>query len=248
MAEYWTEGKGVDTAFVRTLGEKHKGLDGKRLLEVFLRDEMPGKVALVSSFGTEAAVLLHMVSEIDKDAPVVFLDTKKHFPSTLAYKDDLVARLGLTQVIDVTPDPAAVVRLDKDEYLWLTNPDACCDMRKTQPLDRVLAPYHGWITGRKRAHGGERAQLPLIEGDNGRVKINPLAHWTPADVNDYFEKNDLPRHPLVAEGYTSIGCANCSIKPTSLSDPRSGRWAHKEGKTECGIHLAQIGTPSKPSR
>jgi phosphoadenosine phosphosulfate reductase len=203
-----------------------------------------GKIALVSSFGTESAILLHMISEIDRTVPIIFLDTGKLFPETLAYRDKLVAYLGLTDVRSVRPSGAQLAAWDPDGRLWEKDPDLCCTIRKTNPLDAALEGFDAWITGRKRSQGGTRSQLNLIEtGPDGRTTVNPLAHWDDAMIEAYFREYDLPRHPLQAQGYTSLGCTTCTVRPVDGEDKRSGRWAGQD-KTECGIHLPRLATAS----
>jgi phosphoadenosine phosphosulfate reductase len=210
------------------------------VLEDFLLRRYAGKIALVSSFGTESAILLHMIAQIDKSTPVIFLDTGKLFPETLAYRDALIARLGLTGVRNIRPSGAQLAAWDPDGKLWQKDVDLCCAIRKTNPLDEALEGFDAWITGRKRAQGGLRSELNVVEtGPDGRMTVNPLAHWDDARINAYFEAHDLPRHPLEAEGYTSIGCATCTMRPRPGEDKRSGRWAGLD-KSECGIHLPRM--------
>jgi phosphoadenosine phosphosulfate reductase len=209
------------------------------VLEEMITDRFKGRIALVSSFGTESAILLHMISEIDPATPVVFLDTGKLFPETLAYRDELVARLGLTDVRNIRPDGKQLAAWDPDGRLWQKDVDLCCAIRKTNPLDEALEGFAAWITGRKRSQGGQRANMDLVEaGPDGRTTVNPLAFWDDAQIEAYFVEHDLPRHPLQAEGYTSIGCATCTLKPRPGEDKRSGRWAGLD-KTECGIHMSR---------
>lgn len=216
-------------------------LDGVELLKPLVREVFAGRVALVSSFGAESAVLLHMVSEIDPQTPVIFLDTGKLFGETLAYRDRLIARLGLSDVRTVTPLNRDARSLDADGNLWRHNPDLCCRFRKVEPLERALRGFQAWITGRKRFHGGSRASLPAIETADWRIKINPLAAWDRERVDAYLTAYGLPRHPLVAQGYPSIGCVPCTA-PTRSDDVRGGRWAGRD-KTECGIHWSVDGRP-----
>jgi len=207
------------------------------VLEDMILDRFAGKIALVSSFGTESAILLHMVSRVDRALPVVFLETGKLFAETLAYRDELVARLGLTNVRSVRPSGKQLAAYDPDGRLWEKDPDLCCAIRKTNPLDEALEGFSAWITGRKRAQGGERGNLNLVEtGPDGRTTVNPLAFWDDEDIEAYFDRFNLPRHPLEAEGYSSIGCTTCTKRPLPGADKRSGRWAGMD-KTECGIHL-----------
>jgi len=198
-----------------------------------------GRLALVSSFGAESVVLLHMVSVIRPDTPVIFIDTEMLFAETLVYQQDLAERLGLRDLRIIRPDVAARRARDPDGTLHRRDPDACCALRKTVPLQRALEGFDGWITGRKRYQGGARAALDFFEHepDTGRLKVNPLAHWTPHDARTYMEENRLPRHPLVARGYPSIGCHPCTTPVRPDESPRAGRWRAYQ-KTECGIHFS----------
>jgi phosphoadenosine phosphosulfate reductase len=214
--------------------------------ETVLRDAIAhnykGRIALVSSFGTESAILLHMAAQIDQSLPIIFLDTGKLFPETLAYRDELAARLGLTDVRSIKPSGAQLAAYDPDDRLWEKDTDLCCAIRKTNPLDEALTGFEAWITGRKRSQSGTRAQLEQVEtGADGRITVNPLAYWNDEQLDAYFAAHDLPRHPLQAAGYTSIGCAVCTHKPLPGQDKRSGRWAGK-AKTECGIHMPRAMT------
>lgn len=207
------------------------------MLQDLLCRVFPRRIALVSSFGTESAVLLHLVSEIDRAAPVIFLDTGKLFPETLQYRDALVARLGLQDVRSVQPNERALAMADPAGTLWQADPDICCWQRKVEPLDEALAGFPAWITGRKRFQGGLRAVLPLIEREGDRVKVNALASWSAEQLHRYIDQHGLPRHPLEAQGYRSIGCAPCTRPTAPGQDARDGRWAGRS-KTECGIHVS----------
>ena len=209
------------------------------LLRLAIEHLYRGRIALVSSFGADSAVLLHMVGEIDRATPVIFVDTERLFAETLAYRDRLVAHLGLTNVRNFKPDAAAVAANDAEGYLWFNDPDRCCDMRKVRPLDKALQNYDAWITGRKRFQSQTRAALPLFETDGERVKLNPLAGWSASDVLAYLKRHDLPRRALVARGYPSIGCLPCTSPVSEGEDARAGRWRGR-GKTECGIHLGKL--------
>ncbi|MDR3520821.1 MAG: phosphoadenylyl-sulfate reductase [Acidocella sp.] len=207
------------------------------VLEDAIKERFWGRIALVSSFGTESAIVLHMISGIDKSLPVVFLDTLKLFPETLAYRDELVALLGLTNIRNIHPDAKQLAAYDPDGTLWQRDVDTCCAIRKTNPLDGALENMQAWITGRKRSQGGQRADLQLVEtGPDGRITVNPLAFWSDDQIETYFETHSLPRHPLQAQGYASIGCATCTKRTRDGEDKRSGRWAGLD-KSECGIHL-----------
>ena len=210
---------------------------GPEVLAHALTDPEVGHTALVSSFGAESVVLLHMVSVIDRTTPVLFLDTEMLFPETLDYQREVAEKLRLTNVQVIGPDRDLTFLNDPNNRLNATNPDACCAMRKTEPLQRALEPFDAWITGRKRFQGGKRTDLPFFEADGeNRIKINPLAHFTREDVQDYILNNRLPRHPLVAKGYASIGCAPCTTRIAENEDIRAGRWRGQD-KSECGIHI-----------
>ena len=198
-----------------------------------------GKTALVSSFGAESVVLLHMLSVIDRHAKVLFIDTEMLFAETLTYQLDLTERLRLDGVEVIRARRSAIFERDNENLLHLHAPDACCALRKTEPLQEALAPFESWVTGRKRYQGGARQTLDFfeVEPDAPRIKVNPLAHWDRSDVADYIAENRLPRHPLVSRGYPSIGCAPCTTRVNDGEEPRAGRWRDLE-KTECGIHFA----------
>jgi len=203
-------------------------------------------MAIVSSFGADSAVLLHLVSLVNPRLPVLFLETGKHFQQTLDYVALLKSQLGLTNVRALTPDGAEVARFDPSGQLWETDPDSCCHIRKTGPLSDELAYYSGWATGRKRFQTSDRGVLPHFElTSDDRIKINPLAYWTGEEVDAYKARHELPDHPLTAEGYKSIGCAPCTSIVAEGEDPRSGRWRGLK-KTECGIHFDFNGKIAKP--
>jgi phosphoadenosine phosphosulfate reductase len=202
--------------------------------------EFPGEVALVSSFGAEAAVLLHMVAEIDRDLPVLMIDSLMLFEETLAYQRELSAHLGLTNVQHLRPDPNDLLRLDPDDTLHQRDADACCHVRKVAPLDRALRRFPVTISGRKRFQASTRAGLEVFEWDEVRLRVNPLAHWRAPEIRDYMDEHALPRHPLVAKGYPSIGCAPCTTRVLPGEDERAGRWRGID-KIECGIHFGADG-------
>lgn len=219
------------------LRSRHARSTVQALLAAMIRDEFPERIAVVSSFGTESALILSLVAEIEPGIPVIFLDTGKHFAETLTYRDLLIARIGLTNVRSLGPRDADLARADPDGALHRQDSDLCCHVRKVVPLEFALAGFDAWITGRKRYHGGERAHLELLEIVDSRIKVNPLAGWTPGQIAAEFRGRDLPPHPLAAEGYRSIGCAPCTSRVASDQPSRSGRWADRD-KTECGIHRA----------
>ena len=209
------------------------------LLRLAIEDLYPGRIALVSSFGADSAVLLHMVSEIDNKTPVVFVDTGQLFPETLAYRDELCARLGLGNIVVAEPDAATLAAEDPEKFLFASDPDRCCDIRKVLPLGKALENYEAWITGRKSFQSATRASVPLFEAEGERVKINPLVGWSASDVLAYIAKAGLPPHPLVAKGFPSIGCLPCTSMVEPGEDVRAGRWRGR-GKTECGIHIGAL--------
>jgi len=227
---------------------QHRKSSAQALLKHTLNDPIIGRVALVSSFGAESVVLLHMVSQIAPDTPVLFIDTEMLFAETLDYQREVAETLGLSDIRVIRPSRDALLTRDVDGILHTFDTDACCALRKTEPLEKALEGFGGWITGRKRVQGGQRAQLPLYEKDaqSARIKINPLASWTHADLSDYIDAHDLPRHPLVARGFKSVGCAPCTTKVGADEDPRAGRWRGMD-KTECGIHF-EGGKPVKLSK
>ncbi len=213
-------------------------LDGLALLRAVLREgPLKGRTALVSSFGAESAVLLDMVATVDPRTPVIFLDTGKLFEETQDYRLELVDLLGLEDVRVVRPEAAEVARHDPKGTLWSRDPDLCCHIRKTEVLDRALDGFAAWITGRKRFQGGLRSTLPTIEGEpsSGRIKLNPLTPWSAEDVERYRLLRNLPAHPLVADGFASIGCIPCTRRVAPGEPPRAGRWWGLD-KAECGIH------------
>jgi phosphoadenosine phosphosulfate reductase len=222
-------------ASAAVLNARYGQRDAAGIVDAALHDVFPGRVALVSSFGAESAVLLHIAARVDRNVPVVFLDTGKLFPETLAYRAELAERLGLTDVRSITPDRDRLAEADRHGALWMTDPDLCCQIRKTEPLKRALAGFDAWFTGRKRFQNSVRASLSVFEADGERIKINPLADWSGADLKAYAERHRLPAHPLVARGYPSIGCVPCTTKVEPGEDERAGRWRGLE-KAECGIH------------
>ncbi len=217
------------------LNNMFRGRDTVEMLEVLLKENMLGDAAIVSSFGAESAVLLHLIGSIDPSVPVLFLETGKHFPETLEYRDLLTGQIGLKDVRNITPDPAAIAKKDETGLRWSYDPDGCCEIRKVIPLKAALTPFDAQFTGRKAFQSQTRAALPRFEVEEGRLKVNPLADWDKARIEAYIAEHDLPVHPLVEQGYPSIGCAPCTSKVLPGEDPRSGRWKGWE-KVECGIH------------
>ena len=228
------------------LNNMFRGTDTHEMLRSVLGNHMLGDVALVSSFGAESVALLHLVAAIDPGVPVIFLDTGKHFPETLIYRDQVAELLGLRDLRILHPDPEVLAKRDVTDLRWSYDPDGCCEIRKVQPLEKALAGFDATITGRKAFQASTRGNLPRFEIDGDRLKVNPFASWTKADLDAYFLAHDLPRHPLEAQGYPSIGCAPCTSMVKPGEDPRSGRWRGWD-KTECGIHTPlDDGDPNLP--
>jgi phosphoadenosine phosphosulfate reductase len=238
----------VSSAQLLDLREKYAGLVGGPLLEALIKKEFPGEIAIVSSFGAESAVLLHMVADIDPTVPVIFLNTGKLFGETLRYRDRLQEKLGLTDLRAIGPLPSDLEAQDPHGGLWNQDQDACCFVRKVLPLERALAPFKASITGRKRFQTSTRTTMDPIEEEavrdvDGvrhqgatRFKINPLSFWGEDELNQYLLDNKLPKHPLVKDGYRSIGCMPCTDRVPEGGDYRDGRWKGSD-KDECGIHL-----------
>lgn len=222
---------------VATLNERYRHHSATAVLERALKDPEVGDLALVSSFGAESVVLLHLVSVIAPGTPVLFIDTRMLFAETLAYQQELAATLNLTDLRTIRADLTLVNRDDPDGTLNQFSTDACCALRKVAPLEQALQGFDGWITGRKRFQNSDRAAIDFFEvEENRRIKVNPLAHWGREDLAEYMDNNRLPRHPLVARGYPSIGCAPCTTPVKAGEDPRAGRW-RGTAKQECGIHF-----------
>ena len=196
------------------------------------------RLAVVSSFGTESAALLKVMADVDPAIPVVFLDTGWLFEETLAYRDTLIATLGLRDVRSIKPLEQTLSRDDPDRELWFSDPDACCRIRKVEPLARALAPFSAWINGRKRFQGGLRADIPVVEDDGVRLKFNPFANVSREEIEAIYRLAKLPPHPLAASGYLSVGCMPCSSRTSADEDARAGRWRGR-AKTECGIHTVK---------
>ena len=215
------------------LNAKYRDASAKEIVRAAV-SRFPGRVAVLSSFGTEAAVGLHIVAGVDRDTPVLFLDTDRHFVPTLEYRDRLTEHLGLTDLRILEPKGAA--ERDPRGDLWRTDPDACCALRKVAPLEAVAPQFDILITGRKRFHGGSRLRLPVFEAVGAQIRVNPLANWTSEAIEAHFTAYDLPRHPLTQGGYRSVGCWPCTQPSSDEENVRAGRWKGL-AKTECGIHM-----------
>ena len=227
--------KGPRDEFVNALSKQLHGADAVEILDYVIHKAFPEKIALVSSFGAESAVLLKLAAQVNKNVPVLFIDTGKHFAQTLQYRRDLIRTLDLKNVITLNPDEEDLTNNDPHGTLWRNDPDQCCTLRKVQPLTSALRPYEAWITGRKQFHGGLREYLPVIEVSGEHIKVNPLAHWSHEQITHYTDSEELPAHPLVSQGYPSIGCWPCTHPANEADDIRAGRW-RGAAKTECGIH------------
>lgn len=225
---------------IEALGAKYRDQPAAAIIAGLVRDEFPGRVAVVSSFGVESAVLLHLVAVTDPSVPVIFLDTQRHFQATLDYQAALTAHLGLRNVIVTRPDPAGVAAEDPDGQLAARDPDRCCHVRKTLPMIRAIRDFHCIMTGRKRFQTETRSVLPVFEKQDRWIKANPIATWSKDDLESCMTRFGLPRHPLEAEGYKSVGCEPCTAAVAAGEDDRAGRWAG-QSKTECGIHFGLDG-------
>tara|TARA_Y100000590_G_scaffold447701_1_gene583309 strand:- start:1763 stop:2467 length:705 start_codon:yes stop_codon:yes gene_type:complete len=216
--------------------EKYSKLEAINLLELMIKKVFHKKIAVTSSFGAESVVILDLISKVDRNTPIIFLDTKKLFPETLNYLKKIKTLLKLKNIKIKKPDFNDLKSNDPNGNLYKTDPELCCKIRKVIPLDKALEPYDAWINGRKRFHGLDRSKVKKIEKFNRFVKINPLADWSFKEITDYIKKHNLPEHPLVKEGYKSIGCQPCTSKVSDEGTIRSGRWKNSK-KNECGIHV-----------
>jgi phosphoadenosine phosphosulfate reductase len=222
-------------ARLHRLQTRYAEADAAALIKAAVSAEFPGEVCVVSSFGSESVVLLHLIAQADPSVPVIFLNTGKLFGETLRFRDRLQDRLGLTDIRSLRPHPDDEAMLDPQGVLWSVNPDACCRFRKVLPLQKAIAPFKAEITGRKRFQTKARVDMAPIELNGSRFVFNPLAAWSIDDLNRYMDAHDLPRHPLVEDGFLSIGCMPCTARVAPGGDYRSGRWAGQD-KDECGIH------------
>ena len=220
------------------LNTRYQGQPADDVLRAMIEQEFTGRICVVSSFGSESTVLLHKVAQIDPTVPVIFLNTGKLFGETLRYRDRIQSVLGLSDVRAIGPHPEDLKNLDQDGDLWTRSQDQCCHIRKVLPQRRALKGFDAVITGRKRFQTSARENMRIIESEDaetGRVRINPLVDHDLASLNAYIDAHNLPRHPLVKDGYLSIGCMPCTSKVKEGGDYRSGRWAGTD-KEECGIH------------
>ncbi len=200
--------------------------DRLRLLYKYFRED---EVLMTSSFGTKSVFLLHLIHQIRPGQPVYFLDTTYHFPETLAYKTELERLLGL-QVINLKPEPQENA-LTNEEQWWRRHPRLCCSINKVAPLEPVKARHKIWISGLMAYQTDFRSRLRIFERQGDIIKFHPLIDIDEGEFLYYLSYHKLPRHPLEAKGYGSIGCRHC----TAPGEGRSGRW-QGTGKTECGLH------------
>lgn len=222
-----------------SLNAQHGERSAHEIIELAVKHEFAGEVAAVSSFGADSAVLLSLIADVDRDLPVLFLDTGKHFEETLGYRDALAGDFGLRNLQVLKPSPDLLAERDPDGTLHQRDTNACCEIRKVEPLARGLSPYAAWFTGRKRFQSATRSKLQAFEAVGERIRINPLARWTTTNLADYMRDHALRENPLVAYGYLSIGCFPCTQPVQPGEDARSGRWAG-QAKVECGIHLTGL--------
>lgn len=233
--QFTTVSSAGDAPAAEELARALAGARPSDIIAAAVRTVGRNKLALVSSFGTESAALLKVMADVDPAIPVVFLDTGWIFEETLAYRDTLIQKLGLRDVRSIKPAKETLAQKDPNGDLWFSDPDACCRIRKVEPLARALEPFDAWINGRKRFQGGLRATIPVVEQDGARLKFNPFANVSRQEIEAIYEDADLPPHPLVAAGFLSVGCMPCTSRTEAGEDARAGRWRGR-AKTECGIH------------
>ena len=225
----------IDENLLRQLNDRNKRLSPQKILENSINNIFESKIVYVCSFGTESAIILNMISEIDRSLPIILLNTNYLFKETIEYKDYLINKFKFSNFKEISPNSEDLKIYDRNGGLWKKNPDLCCNIRKVLPLQKELKKYNAWISGRKSYHEGERNNLEFFEYINKKIVVNPLAKVNQSFVNSYFKLNNIDRHPLFEAGYLSLGCTHCTVKTSVKGSPRSGRWADKI-KTECGIH------------
>ncbi|MDR3418023.1 MAG: phosphoadenylyl-sulfate reductase [Nevskia sp.] len=221
---------GLDEAQVLALNEKYLPLDFEQRIRRIYQDFPPGQVLVTSSFAATSAYFLHIISRIQPEQVIHFIDTGFHFPETLEYRKYLVDLFGL-KVEDVRAEEWKH-KFTAEEKTWERDPDFCCSVNKVEPLDAIKPRFRVWVSSLMRWQTEHRAGLPIFELRGGILKFNPMIDVTREERDAYIREHKLPFHPLVAKGYSSIGCTHCTVK----GDGRSGRWVGKP-KTECGLHL-----------
>ena len=213
---------------IQALNEKYKILTpAERIVELFKDFD---DVLYTSSFGTTAAYLLHLITTVRPDQEVFFLDTTYHFSETIAYKDELVKQLNVN-LTEVLPE-AWKNEFTQTDKTWTKDQDLCCAINKVEPMDKLKEGKKIWISGLLGYQNKHRKELPIFEQKKDIIKFYPIIDVTEEEMKAYYLKNSLPKHPLESQGYSSIGCAQCTVK----GEGRSGRWSNSS-KTECGLHL-----------
>ena len=225
----------IDENFLNQLNDNSKKLSPQDILDNSINNIFKKKMVYVCSFGTESAIILHMISDIDRSFPIILLNTNYLFKETIEYKDYLIGKFKFSDFKEISPSVEDLKINDSKGTLWKEDPDLCCNIRKVLPLQKELKKYDAWVSGRKSYHEGERKNLKFFEYINKKIVVNPLAKVKRDFVNSYFKIHNIERHPLFESGYQSLGCTHCTVKTSKIDSPRSGRWANKI-KTECGIH------------
>lgn len=215
---------------IKELNEKYRGLSVNKRIEEVYHDFNIGEIMLTSSFAATSAFLLKLFSEVNKEQIVYFIDTGYHFDETISYKEKLTQMYGL-HVKSIRALQEEHDFTTKDET-WKKNPDFCCSINKVAPLDIIKKKYTLWVSGLMEWQSDHRATLNIFEKRGEIVKFYPLLDVSKAERDEYIEMHQLPFHPLVAKGYSSIGCTHCTVP----GNDRSGRW-NNNPKTECGLHL-----------
>lgn len=215
---------------LQRLNTAYQPLDFRARIEKLYQDFDQDKVLVTSSFAATSAYFLHIISSINPDQVISFIDTGYHFPETLRYKEKLTKKYNLN-VIDIKPDDYQHEYSQK-EKLYETDPDFCCSINKVQPLERHKENYDVWVSSLMRWQSDHRATLSVFDHRRDMLKFNPMIDVTQEQRQSYIEEHQLPFHPLVEKGYMSIGCSHCTVP----GEGRSGRWVGKP-KTECGLHL-----------
>ena len=221
---------------IEKLNEKLMSFSVKELLFWVWENVQP--LAMTSSFQTQGMPLLHMVSQSIPNLPILFLDTGYHFPETLLFRDQIVERWELNLHIIKPSNRVKDQGSRSHKPLYISDPDACCYVNKTSPLQNTLANLSGWISGIRKDQTRSRANLDLLEkSPQGQIRVHPLANWTKRDIWQYINDHQLPEHPLLSQGYLSIGCKPCThpVSGQETDDERSGRWVNNK-KIECGLH------------
>ncbi len=221
---------GLTVSELDALNTAYRPLSAAERLARLYRDFAPEKILVTSSFAATSAYFLHMIASVRPQQVIHFIDTGYHFPETLAYRDQMAKLLHLN-VINLLPDDYQH-EYSRKEKLYENDPDFCCSINKVMPLDNIKGNYDVWVSSLMDWQTDFRAELHIFEESHNIIKFNPMIDTTRADLDAYVAEHQLPVHPLVAQGYSSIGCSHC----TQPGEGRKGRWAGK-AKTECGLHL-----------